>query len=352
MTAKSGKNVYDDALTSLLGTGVNSIFETKEGEFQDVNASIETIDVLPQIRQVFEDAENTIQGLADDIAEKGLINPVTLRIVGDRYTLAAGERRLRACKLLGWTSIPSRAKVMTDEEFRRYQIAENIHRLNLKLAEEAQAVYDRYKICNNSVKITAEYFKKSESYVSKRLSLFELPEQAKRVIVENASADLEVINSVKTIEKIDSNAAKELVDKLAQHKGNVDARALVSEVKAKVKPKKESSQVDKLNSLLSGISVSLENLNKDVSDVITTLDQDARQEVEVWCKSYFITGSSSTMPDRYIIDSLRNKQFSANGIGCLALASFLHGMKGLDFDLKDVFESVKKNKTSANHDEP
>jgi ParB family chromosome partitioning protein len=70
-----------------------------------------------------------LRSLAKSIETHGLLHPILLRN-GD--TLVAGQRRLEACKLLGWTSIPARrVDGMTDEELRAVELEENTERLEL-----------------------------------------------------------------------------------------------------------------------------------------------------------------------------------------------------------------------------
>lgn len=79
---------------------------------------IEKIKVRERIRKDFGD----IQELADDIKQNGLINPP---VVNKDYELLAGERRLKACKLLGWKAIPVNMMDTRDAE----------HELNIEISE-------------------------------------------------------------------------------------------------------------------------------------------------------------------------------------------------------------------------
>ncbi|MDG5824448.1 hypothetical protein MRX58_13160 (plasmid) [Xylella fastidiosa subsp. pauca] len=71
------------------------------------------------------------------------------------------------------------------------------------------------------------------------LALLNLPEQAKRLVIENVSADVEVINTVKMVEKINPVKAKELVDDLKKTRGKENARDKAAAVKEEVKPSKK-----------------------------------------------------------------------------------------------------------------
>ena len=198
--------------------------------------SVADIVVLKQDREEFEDEENTIESLADSIKSKGLLQPILVR-PGQfgKYELVAGERRLRAHKLIGLLEIPAFVKILSSEEAEDAQFAENIHRKNLTQIEEAKKIQrDLDKL--GSVQAVLKKHQKNKSWLSKMMSLLDLPEQTKRLVSENISADVEIITQIKTIEKIDPVKAKEIVDKLKSSKGKVNARELVAVAKDEVKP--------------------------------------------------------------------------------------------------------------------
>src|SRR6266545_4018686 len=72
----------------------------------------------------------SIQALADDIAEHGLIQPPTVRPLPDgrRFQLVAGERRIRALDLLGWPLIPCVVRNLSDAKAYGMMLSENTHR--------------------------------------------------------------------------------------------------------------------------------------------------------------------------------------------------------------------------------
>lgn len=98
---------------------------------------IDRIIVGDRIRKDFGD----IQELADDIRENGLINPP---VVNKEYVLLAGERRLRACKLLGWPQIEVRMMDTRDAEHDfEIEVSENENRKDFSRTEREE-VYTRY----------------------------------------------------------------------------------------------------------------------------------------------------------------------------------------------------------------
>lgn len=226
------------------GTGIDALFSTGGAQYSVI--PFDMIEVSAQIRENFEDAENTLEDLAASIKARGILQPILLRPTATGYALVAGERRLRASKLAGLTEIPAYIREMTDEEADDAQLAENIQRKNLTQIEEAQKIQRDLDLLGN-VGAVLEKHQKGHSWLSKMLALLSLPEQAKRLVTENVSADIEIINTVKTLEKVDPVKAKALVDDLKNTRGKENARAKVAAVKQEVKPskKQQTAKVEK-----------------------------------------------------------------------------------------------------------
>jgi site-specific DNA-methyltransferase (adenine-specific) len=99
---------------------------------------IQDIDRSPyQPRMIFD--EQQIDELAKNIEENGLIHPICLRPIEDRYELLAGERRLRAAKALEWNVIRAEIRDVDDFKARKIVLSENIQRVDLTPIEEINA---------------------------------------------------------------------------------------------------------------------------------------------------------------------------------------------------------------------
>ena len=223
----------------ILGAGIDALFANTGAQYSVI--PLDMIEVKAQIREDFEDEENTLEDLAASIKARGVLQPILLRPTDSGYELVAGERRYRASKLAGLADIPAYIREMTDEEADDAQLAENIHRKNLTQIEEAKKIQrdlDRL----GSVEAVLEKHQKSRPWLSKMLALLSLPEQAKRLVTENVSADVEVINTVKTVEKADPVKAKALVDELKKTRGKENARDKAAAVKEEVKPSKKQRE--------------------------------------------------------------------------------------------------------------
>lgn len=145
---------------------------------------IDLIDPNPhQPRQDFDQAK--LDELAASIKENGLIQPVIIHPNGsDRYTLHAGERRLRACKLLGWTEIP--AFVVIDgadaQALLIRAVVENVQRADMNPLEEAkayQAMRDEFGMTDEQI---GQQVGKSRSTVANLRRLLNLPEERQQQV--------------------------------------------------------------------------------------------------------------------------------------------------------------------------
>ncbi len=95
---------------------------------------IDKIIVGDRIRKDFGD----IDELADNIKKNGLLNPIT---INNRHVLLAGERRLRACKLLGWSQVDVRMVESEDEaQDIEIELSENTVRRNFTGSELAEGI--------------------------------------------------------------------------------------------------------------------------------------------------------------------------------------------------------------------
>jgi len=150
------------------------------------NISIELIDEdLSQPRYNFD--EEALADLANNISEVGVLSPIKVRVIENgRYKIIFGNRRYKACKLLGLDSIPSIISTVTDEfEIYLEQLAENIQRENFTPVEEAEA-FD--KMINNpefraSKKLISGRLGKSETYIRKKMDLLKFGKSVRDLIV-------------------------------------------------------------------------------------------------------------------------------------------------------------------------
>lgn len=150
---------------------------------------VEQIVVGNNDRTVF--APEALEELAANIARNGLIQPITVRALGEGerivfctelFELVAGERRLRACKLLGWTEIPAIVADLTAEEAAAVMLAENVARADLDPMDEAHAYQARIDRYGWSVQRIATAAGVSPDRVQRRLTLLTLRDDLQKMV--------------------------------------------------------------------------------------------------------------------------------------------------------------------------
>jgi len=175
-----------------LGRGLDAILDSL-GTSEENSASIATVSpnkIRPnpfQPRKDF-DSEKAVQAFEDlkaSIKAKGLIQPVTVRMVDGEYELIAGERRLRACQALGLEVIPIHIlEVDTDIDMMELALIENLQRDNLNPLEEAEAyqlLAGKYELSHEKI---AKNIGKSRASITNTMRLLKLPAEVK-VAVKN-----------------------------------------------------------------------------------------------------------------------------------------------------------------------
>jgi ParB family chromosome partitioning protein len=169
-----------------------------------------------QVRTEFND--ETLAELAGDIAARGVLQPILLRPNPGmlNYLVIAGERRFRAAQLAQLENIPAIVGEIDDDAAAAMQIAENIQREDLNLADTAAAVRKLYELNDNSVTTTAEKLHKSKSWVSKRLaaSCPDLRLLARGILEKGFSEDLEIILILDKLQAMDYYACLQLCEQI------------------------------------------------------------------------------------------------------------------------------------------
>jgi ParB family chromosome partitioning protein len=128
--------------------------------------------------------EAALEGLADSIRSQGIIQPLLVRRVGDRYELIAGERRWRAARLAGLSKVPVVVKDVPDKDLLEIALIENIQRENLNPIEEAQAYQRLIEAVGLTQESLAARVGRDRSYITNYLRLLRLPDDLQKLVVE------------------------------------------------------------------------------------------------------------------------------------------------------------------------
>lgn len=167
-----------------LGRGLSSLL--KEEDFiTDENLLTVDLDKLKaredQPRKNFDD--DSLEELATSIKADGVIQPIVVRKVGDKYEIIAGERRFRASKLAGLEKVPIVVKNVSDRKARELALVENIQREDLNPIEEAislKTLMEEYKLTQQEL---SDIIGKSRSYIANNLRLLNLSDYIKEYLI-------------------------------------------------------------------------------------------------------------------------------------------------------------------------
>jgi len=120
--------------------------------------------------------------LAENIKQNGLINPITVRPVGDRFEVVAGHRRLSACKISGKIKIPCVVRDLDDQKAFEVMAAENLERQDVDPVDEATFIANFIEKTGKSIAEVAKSLKRSEAWVQSRLEIGAMPDYMKDYI--------------------------------------------------------------------------------------------------------------------------------------------------------------------------
>ncbi len=199
-------------------------------------------DIIPnrfQPRQVFD--ERALKELAVSIKEHGVIQPIIVRNIGNKYEIIAGERRYKASALAGLTKIPAIVRNLDDKESSKVALLENLQRKNLNPIEEARTYQKILELDQMTQEELAKTMGKSQSAVANKLRLLSLSDDVQDALLKekiserHARALLAVDNQEKQ---------KQLLNKIIANKMTV--RELEEEINPKPKEKIATADIEKL----------------------------------------------------------------------------------------------------------
>ena len=136
-----------------------------------------------QPRTYYDDSK--LSDLVASIKEKGVLQPILVRKLGAEYEVIAGERRLRAARVLNLENVPVIIKTATDREALVLALVENIQREELNPIEEAQGFKKLIEEFSFSQEDVAQSIGKDRSTISNLLRLLKLPEEIQKSIYDN-----------------------------------------------------------------------------------------------------------------------------------------------------------------------
>ena len=216
-----------------------------------------------QPRLAFDDA--SLQDLAASIKEHGIIQPLILRRVNDKYEIVAGERRYRAARMAGLLSVPALIYQVDDRTSAELAVVENVQRKKLTAIEEAKS----YKALLDKGYMTEEDLARkmgiSPLALSNKLRLLELDPSVQEAILKEQISERHARSLLK-IKNLDQQ--KQMLNRI------ITERLTVRKLEEEIKKMNIETEVPLVNT-----NPNLENIVSNSADVVASNEPKTAQEM-------------------------------------------------------------------------
>ena len=220
-------------------------------------------DIIPnrfQPREVFD--EQALKELAVSIKEHGVIQPIIVRQVENKYEIIAGERRYKAATMAGLTKIPAIVKNLDDKESSKIALIENLQRKDLSPIEEARTYQKILEIEDNMTQEElAATMGKTQSSVSNKLRLLALPEEVQDALLKDKISE----RHARTLLNLeDRNDQIKMMDRVIENK------MTVRELEKAIREFKDPTSVEEGNEAIDVASaiVNVDDASLSASDLV------------------------------------------------------------------------------------
>lgn len=216
-------------------------------------------DIIPnrfQPRLSFD--EQGLNELAESIRQHGIIQPLVLRKIGDKYEIIAGERRYKASYIAGLTTVPAVIIDLNDNESAEVAIVENIQRRDLSPIEEAKSykkLLDRGYLTQDQL---AGRMGKTQATISNKLRLLNLDEEVQDALLNNKISERHARSLLRLEDKY---MQRKVLEEILEKRLNVrDTESLIS---SKLNPEIEKPEFIEVPAVEPTINEIETNINKE-----------------------------------------------------------------------------------------
>ena len=182
---------------------------------------VESIEVMKINQPIFQSrakpSQNDIELLAQNISSQGLLQPITVRKLGDKYELIAGQRRLYAHKFLGITVIEAIVLTLSDLDAHLFHLSENLQREDLNPLEEARAIKRLIELRAVTISDAATRLGMARSTLSNMLRCLE----ASDFVLERFATSAIPASAVKTVCDLPADIQEILITKFIDNSLNL-----------------------------------------------------------------------------------------------------------------------------------
>jgi ParB/RepB/Spo0J family partition protein len=181
-------------------------------ELKDIELHL--IDEPPEAMRSDIDRDELFE-LAKDIKQNGLINPITVRPIADRYEVVAGHRRLLAHRYGGIPHIRCVIRNLTDDEAFGIMTSENLARVDVNVMDESMHTLRLMKMHNGDIEKVRHIMNRSKEWVMQRCALAEMPPHLQDVLREGRIK----IGAALALMKITNEVDRDACIKMAMQQG-------------------------------------------------------------------------------------------------------------------------------------
>lgn len=220
--------------------------------------SIPVDDIIPnrfQPRLAFD--ETGLKELSESIKQHGIIQPLVLRRLGDKFEIIAGERRYKAATMAGLNKVPAIISNIDDNQSAEVALVENIQRRNLTAIEEAKSyksLLDRGYLTQEQL---AEKMGVSQSSVANKLRLLNLDEEVQNALLNERISE----RHARALLSLPKDEQQKWLKKI------IDKRMTVRQLDMEIKKLKEDNEADDASIPLVNLTPNLESIVNNAADI-------------------------------------------------------------------------------------
>lgn len=245
---------------------------------EKVVRNIRLDDILPnrfQPRIKFD--EDAIMELADSIKEHGVIQPIIVREIGDRFEIIAGERRYKASVLIGNDTIPAIVNNLDDQKSAEIALIENVQRQDLTPIEEAVSYKKILDMGYLTQEELAAKIDKKQSTVSNKLRLLNLADEVQEALLNEQISERHARSLLKlaSLEKQIVMLNKIIKERLTVRKTDVEIDKMMEENNQVIEDIKVT--VPEVQAIPSNLNIPTQPI---VNDEVEELDMDDIFDIE------------------------------------------------------------------------
>ena len=229
--------------------------------------------------------EESLNELIISIKNYGIIEPLVVRQLGDKYELIAGERRYKAASRLGITEVPAIIKNVDDNTSAELALIENLQRKDLNAYEEAKAYEQIINMNNITQEQLASKIGKSQGNIANKLRLLSLPDAVQAALARNSISERHARSLLKLNDRVKQ---VEILNKIINERLNV--KDTDEYIKSLIKPDNQLEQPIDNNLEILDIEDNKENntvnlqelnINNDNLDIANNNELQIKEKMEI-----------------------------------------------------------------------